>query len=137
VTVLVDTPIWSLAYRRGKRVSHDETILNEWSTLVSRQNAVLIGPVRQEILSGFANTARFEILRATLRAFIDLPLTIDDFELAAGFDNLCRRKGIQGSPTDFLICAVSMRYDATIFTTDDDFTRYSTFIGIRLHHRQT
>jgi hypothetical protein len=94
---------------------------------------VLIGPVRQEVLSGFANAARFELLRATLRAFIDLPLVIEDFEQAADLHNHCRRHGVQGSPTDFLICAVSLRCDAPVLTTGRDFTRYAKLTGIRLH----
>jgi predicted nucleic acid-binding protein len=104
--------------------------------LVRRQEALLIGPVRQEVLCGFSNTTRFEVLRATLRAFIDLPLVIEDYERAAEFYNRCRNQGIQGSSTDFLICAISLRYDAPIFTTDRDFKRYAKLTGVRLHEPQ-
>jgi len=93
----------------------------------------LIGPVRQEVLSGFANTTQFELLRSTLRAFIDLPLVAEDYEHAAELCNRCRQQGVQGSPTDFLICAVSLRYDAPVFTTDRDFKRYAGHTGVRLH----
>ena len=133
MTVLVDTPIWSAAYRRGKYFARDKPVLDEWRTLVRRQEAMLIGPIRQEVLSGFASTTRFELLRATLRAFVDLPLIIEDFEQAADLHNRCRRQGVQGSPTDFLICAVSLRYDAPVFTTDRDFGRYTKYAGVRLH----
>jgi predicted nucleic acid-binding protein len=133
LTVLVDTPIWSTAYRRAKPTAHDERVLDEWRKLVRRQDAMLIGPVRQEVLSGFARTARFELLRTTLRAFVDVPLVIDDFERAADLCNHCRSKGVQGSPTDYLICAVSLRYGAAVFTTDRDFEQDAKHIGIHLH----
>jgi predicted nucleic acid-binding protein len=133
VTILVDTPVWSIAYRRAKRNLHDERVFDEWSTLVRQQEAAIIGPIRQEVLGGFANTARFELLRATLRAFIDLPLVVEDFEQAADLHNRCRRQGVQGSPADFLICAVSLRLDAPIFTTDRDFERYAQLTSVRLH----
>ena len=99
--VLVDTPIWSFAYRRAKRTSREALAFDAWSELVRRQEAVLIGPVRQEVLCGFANTKQFETLRLTLRAFIDLRLVIEDYEHAAEFYDRCRQHGAQGSPTDF------------------------------------
>lgn len=39
-------------------------------------------------------------------------------ERAAEFYNHCRNKGVQGSNTDFLICAVAARFKTPIFTTD-------------------
>jgi hypothetical protein len=56
-----------------------------------------------------------------------------DFERAAEQLTACRIRGIQGSNTDFLICAVSERLDLSIFTTDDDFTHFSEHLPIRLH----
>jgi predicted nucleic acid-binding protein len=84
-------------------------------------------------LSGFSEPRQFVELRATLRAFADVDLTTSDHELAAEFHNLCRRKGVQGSPTDFLICAVAARMHISVFTTDRDFRRYARITGVRLH----
>ena len=132
--VLVDTPIWSFAYRRGKRTQREQQAVGEWVKLVRREQAALIGAVRQEILSGISNSKQFELVRTSLLGFADLAIDTADYEIAARFHNACRHKGIQGSPTDFLICAVSMRYDAPVFTTDRDFSRYAKHLGIRLHH---
>jgi predicted nucleic acid-binding protein len=55
-----------------------------------------------------------------------------DYEAAAKMCNQCRRKGIQGSHIDFLICAVAKRLDVPIFTTDKDFFQYSKVISIKL-----
>ena len=42
-------------------------------------------------------------------------------------------QGIQGSNTDFLICAVAVRHARAIFTTDKDFAGYARALPIRLH----
>lgn len=135
--VLVDTPVWSFAYRRANRSQREQQAVDEWSELVRREQAAVIGPVRQEVLSGIATTQQYELVRTSLRGFEDLAFLTVDYETAADFHNLCRRNGVQGSPVDFLICAVSLRYDAPIFTTDRDFKRYAELTGVRLHEPQT
>jgi PIN domain nuclease of toxin-antitoxin system len=52
---------------------------------------------------------------------------------AAEFSNTCRVHGVQGSPTDFLLCAVAVRHDWEIFTEDSDFQLYGQHIPIALH----
>jgi hypothetical protein len=49
----------------------------------------------------------YERLVLGVAAFPDVPLLMEDYVTAANFFNLCRSKGIQGSSTDFLICAVA------------------------------
>jgi predicted nucleic acid-binding protein len=133
MTVLVDTSVWSFAYRRAKRSPLEEAIVDELIQLIRRERAVLIGAVRQEVLSGIRDATHFERVRLTLRGFGALRIATEEFERAAELHNLCRRKGVQGSSTDFLICAVALRYDAPIFTTDRDFRRYAKLTGVRLH----
>lgn len=55
----------------------------------------------------------------------------DDYVIAAEFSNLCRQKGIQGSPIDFLKCAVAHRLYMSIFTCD--IVGESVFLTIYLH----
>ena len=81
----------------------------------------MIGPIRQELLSGIRTPAQYEALRDKLRAFPDMALGAYDCELAAQFYNVCRSRGIQGSNTDFLICAVAAKRNLSVFTTDRDF----------------
>jgi predicted nucleic acid-binding protein len=50
-----------------------------------------------------------------------MPIDRSDYERAAHVFNACRRKGIQGSNIDFLICAVAHRHAMPIFTLDRDF----------------
>jgi predicted nucleic acid-binding protein len=46
--------------------------------------------------------------------------------------NTCRRNGIQGSNTDFLICAVAHRRSYSILTTDNDFQNFQAHIPVLL-----
>jgi predicted nucleic acid-binding protein len=130
MNVLVDSTIWSLALRRKIAESRESSELTQ---LIRRGEARLIGAVRQEVLSGISSDERFVALRDRLRSFPDLPLTQVHYERAAIYCNLCRTRGIQGSPTDFLLCAASVAYRFSIFTTDKDFGRYADHLPIQLH----
>lgn len=129
--VLVDTCVWSMALRRNNASYGPE--VSELMELVKELRAQLIGPVRQEILSGIKSIDQFTKLRDHLRPFPDLELTTEDFESAAEFYNLCRGKGVQGSNTDFLLCAVAVRHQIPIFTTDADFTFFQQHLPIKLY----
>lgn len=95
----------------------------------------MIGVIRQELLSGVRTDAAVERLRDHLRSFLDEPLETGDFERAAEHFNTCRARGVQGSNTDFLICAVAERRNLPILTTDADFIRFSGVLPIALHGR--
>lgn len=133
--VLVDTPIWSLVLRR--RVT--DLSASEWratemfSGLVRQRQVRLLGPTRQEVLSGIRDESQFLRIRDHLRGFVNVELDASDYEEAAQASNRCRRNGIAGSPVDLLICAVALRYRWQIFTTDHDFERYRAVLDIRLY----
>ncbi len=131
MNVLVDTCIWSLALRRNDPGS--DALLEEFGELLNEARVQIIGPIRQEILSGVRSERQFEQLKGHLAAFADLPLAIEDFEQAARFFNLARSKGIQGSNTDFLICSVAVNHNLSIFTVDKDFDLFRSILPIRLH----
>ncbi|MBM3265308.1 MAG: PIN domain-containing protein [candidate division Zixibacteria bacterium] len=131
--ILVDTPIWSLAFRRGQRQADEESLVDELRELIHESRAVMIGPIRQEILSGIPNAYQFEKVRKHLRAFDDLFIPAESYERAAELFNLCRAKGVQGSQIDFLICAVAQHHGVSIFTSDGDFKNYVNHIRIVLH----
>jgi predicted nucleic acid-binding protein len=133
--VLVDTPIWSMALRRKQdRLSADERRhLWEWGELTRQRRILLVGPVRQEVLSGIRDQEAFDRLRLALRAFPDEALSVEDFEEAARCGNTCRAAGISGSAVDYLICAVALRRTVSIYTTDTDFELYARHLPLRLH----
>jgi predicted nucleic acid-binding protein len=134
MNVLVDTPVWSLAFRRKKEDlnSQENTVLGRFTDLIDEFRVVIIGPIRQELLSGISSKAQYELLMKKLRAFEDLPLTTADYETAAGFYNTCKKRGIQGSAIDFLICAAAYNNRLALFTLDKDFTRLAPHTAIRL-----
>jgi predicted nucleic acid-binding protein len=107
--------------------------VRELTGLIELGQVVMIGPVRQELLSGVREKTKFERLRAHLRFFRDEAMILSDYEAAAEFHNTCQKKGVSGSAIDFLICAVAVRLNTPIFTLDKDFERYGKHLPIRLH----
>jgi len=137
--VLVDTPVWSLALRR-KPERLNEAQLNSTDVLaelVREGRAQMVGPIRQELLSGIREEAQFKKIRDYLRAFPEPSLEAADYEDAANMSNRCRTRGIAGSAVDFLICAVANRRGWSIFTTDRDFQNYAEVIPLRLYSAAT
>lgn len=131
MNVLVDTCVWSSALRA--RAPLPDPHVTELKELINEVRACLIGPIRQEILSGIRSQTQFKSLRERLRPFPDLQTTAEDFERAAELFNLCRSRGIQGANTDFLTCATAERHDIPILTADADFQLYARHIPIKLH----
>ena len=130
--VIVDASVWSLAFRRKET---PETVYRkQLGDLISDGRAILLGSVRQEVLSGIRHAEQFERLQLALRAFPDLALETQDFELAAEYFNLCRANGIQGANTDFLICAAAVRRNYEILTTDRDFVLFAQSLPISLYN---
>jgi predicted nucleic acid-binding protein len=133
--VLVDTPIWSLALRRTSTNlnPHGQRLTTALQELIRDGRAQLVGPVRQELLSGIRQVTSFRKLRDQLRAFDEPRIEVADYEEAAHINNQCRSRGIAGSAIDFLICAAASRRDWQVFTTDHDFTRYASVVPLNLY----
>lgn len=127
--VIVDTDVWSEAFRRKGATSR---FVKELRKLIEESRVQIIGPIRQEILSGIRDEKQFDKLEDRLQAFPDKVLTPDVYVLAAKFFKSCRGNGIQGSNTDFLICACSVSYGYPILTKDKDFQMYRKFIPVEL-----
>ena len=132
--VLVDTPIWSLALRRhGGNLNPNENKLKQTLTELIREGRILmIGPVRQELLSGLREDSQFNRLRDDLRPFKDEAIQTDDYEEAARMSNLCSSRGVASSSVDMLICAIAGRSSSSILTTDLDYLLYSKVLPIQL-----
>lgn len=127
--ILVDTCVWSHALRHKEP---NKEIIAKLTDIINDGRAVLIGPIKQEILSGIQHKKQFIKLKDILSSFEEINLNSSHFEIAAEFSNVCRTKGIQGSTTDFLICAVSHCEEMCIFTIDKDFENYSKYLPIKL-----
>lgn len=98
--------------------------------LIREGRAQIIGPIRQELLTGIRDPERYRKLRDKLRDFQEPALDISSNEQAAHLSNLCRAQGISGSPVDFLVCAIAQQHRWQVFTTDRDFKNYAKIIAV-------
>jgi predicted nucleic acid-binding protein len=134
--VLIDTSVWSQALRRPSAQSSSaaqEVLVSELKELIHDGRIAMLGLVRQELLSGVKTQKQFEALKQILSAFSDEPVRMEDYELAAKNFNQCQQGGVQGSNTDFLICAVSMSRGWPIYSLDRDFEQYQKHLALQLY----
>jgi predicted nucleic acid-binding protein len=124
-----------LALRRFSRNLNllEKTIASELAELIHEGRARVIGLIRQELLCGIKNPAQFARLKEILRSFPDEAIDTFDYEDAAAAGNQCRSRGLAVSVSDMLICAVARSRDWTVFSTDPDFKRYASVLGLNLH----
>lgn len=131
MNVIVDTCAWSQFLRRNRPPA--DPVAEEVARLVRADAVQLLGPIRQELLSGAQPAERFEQLKEYLRFYPNLSLDEQDDETAAGYYNRLRQRGVQGTGTDLLLCAAAVRRGLKILTTDKDFAAYAKHIPIKLH----
>jgi predicted nucleic acid-binding protein len=130
--LLVDTSVWSLALRKKDYSEEEKKVVNKLAKLIRELEIEIIGPIRQEILSGIKEKERFYELKNKIGIFRDLEIKTEDYELAAEYFNECRKHGIQGSHIDYLICAVAVNNKLKIMTLDGDFVQYQKYIPIKI-----
>lgn len=116
-----------------RRIQGNPAAVTELEQLIVEGRAKIIGPIRQELLSGIRDEAQYQKLRRHLRAFTDEPLLVEDYEEAARMSNICRAEGVSGSAIDFLIAASAQRRNWAIFTLDNDFHRYAGHLPLKIH----
>ncbi len=134
--IIVDTSVWSLAFRKKEKTEYELKLINYLSEIIRDLRAVMIGPIRQEILSGIPSESKFMEMQNKLSVFPDWSIRTEDYELAATFYNKCRMNGIQGSHIDYLICAVAFNNNFSILTLDNDFDNYKKYTGILLDKKE-
>jgi hypothetical protein len=124
---LVDSCVWSLALRRRHGVEglskEERKLVGALTDGIRDGLVVMVGPVRQEVLSGIRHVEQFERLREHLAAFRDEPIESEDYVHAAWLDHLCRKEGLQCGPVDMLLCALAERRGWSILTNDDGLLR--------------
>lgn len=94
---------------------------------------MLLGVIRQEVLSGIRKEEDFEALRERLRPFPDLPVGEADHEEGARIFNRCRAKGLSLSTIDLFISAVAIRRGLPVFSLDEDFHRLAGILPLKIH----
>jgi predicted nucleic acid-binding protein len=131
--IIIDTTIWSKVFRRKRIAGEDQSVVDELYKILESEEEVLIGSVRQELLSGISNKDVFNDLKIKLNGFNNYEVQLADHDLAAGYFTICAKNGIQGSQTDYIICAIANRYNFPIYTEDKDFDNYQKYLPISLY----
>jgi len=129
--VLVDTSVWSLAFRRDQppddpRVDHLRRCLVEGSEVV------VTGFILQELLQGVKGPPQRRQLIERFAALALLDPDRGDHAAAAEVRNACRRRGVQLTTIDALIAALCLRHDLTLLTTDADFAHAARIVALRV-----
>lgn len=124
--VLVDTNIWSTFFRRNK--PEDDRLRANLEMLMRENRILLIGPIRQEILTGIKDPSKYLLLKEYLRAYEDQQITTEAYELAAKIANECAKNGIAISSIDATISAFVVLGGHEIYTYDQDFLRYKNVV---------
>jgi predicted nucleic acid-binding protein len=124
--VLIDTNIWSTFFRQNK--PEDQKLRANLEMLMQENRISMIGPIRQEILTGIRDYNKYLILKDYLQAFEDEPVTTEAYEYAAKIANECMKNGVAISAIDAIIVAIIVLNGFEIYTNDHDFIRYKSII---------
>ena len=123
MNLVVDTSVWSLVLRRP-RVDEDDPHVRafRWH-LESGDGHFLTGNILQELLDGLRSTKQLDRLLALLDPYPLLELDRQTYVAAARLRAVCRSKGVNAGPIDFLIAAACCQYGFPLLTADKDFVR--------------
>ena len=137
--ILVDTSVWSLMLGRDPASLNqiESGIVRELKDVVNDGRAQIIGPIREELLSGIKAEQQFDALQQKLGVFDDHVLTTRDYENAARAATLCTRAGVAATSVDVLICAVALDRQWPVFTVDEDFSRFQKVLKFQLYRHLT
>ncbi len=131
MSLLVDTSVWSLAFRRDGHPGAPEVSALR-AALQGAEQVFTTGLVLQEVLQGFVGPKNRDQLVERLSVLAFLQPDKQDHIAAADIRNACRRRGIQIGTIDALLIQLSQRYDMTLLTTDKDFQAASEHVEFRL-----
>ena len=131
MTLLVDTSVWSLAFRHdaAERTPEVAALRN---ALEGGDSVVTTGLVLQELLQGFSGPRDG---RQIVDRFSALPLISPDRQDhvdAAALRNRCRRAGVQVGTIDAILAQLCIRHDLALLTTDNDFVGVAAHSTLRL-----
>lgn len=131
MALLVDTSVWSLAYRRDDPSSAREVVaLRE--ALAGGDRVVTTGIIFLELLRGFVPERAQQTIRQDFGTLDVVEPAWTDYEQAAELGNTCRRAGVQLGSIDALIAQLAIAHDLALLTTDQDFTHAARHIPLRV-----
>ena len=131
MSLLVDTSVWSLAFRRDAVAATPEvsTLRN---ALDGADQVFTTGLVLQELLQGFAGPKSHRQLIDRFGALGFLQPDREDHIEAAEVRNTCRRHGVQIGTIDAVLLQLCLRHDLVLLSSDDDFRSAAKHVQFRL-----
>ncbi len=131
MALLVDTSVWSLAYRRDvpPDVPEVEALRR---ALTGGDSVVTTGMILLELLRGFAPPKAQRTIKAAFDVLEFIEPDRDDYLGAAAVGHACRSSGVQLSSVDALIARLAMVGDHTVLTTDRDFHLAAEHVDLRV-----
>jgi predicted nucleic acid-binding protein len=135
VSLLVDTSVWSLAFRRDTDVVTKEVKALQHA-LDAADQVFTTGLVLQELLQGFSGPKARSQLIERFAALGFLQPDREDHIEAAEVRNACRRHGVQIGTIDALLIQLCLRHDLILLSSDKDFRSAAKHVKFSLWSAQ-
>ena len=120
MTLLVDTSVWSLAFRRDVVAATPE-LSTLRHALDGADQVFTTGLVLQELLQGFAGPKARSQLIERFAALGFLQPDREDHIEAAELRNRCRRHGVQIGTIDAVLIQLCIKHDLVLLSADHEF----------------
>lgn len=131
MSLLVDTSVWSLAFRRDGAPSAPEVFALQHALLGAEQ-VFITKLVLQELLQGFNGPrAKGEGL-ARMAALACVQPDREAHVQAAALRNNCRRHGVPLGTIDALLIQLCRRHELTLLSAHQDFAAAARWVDFRL-----
>lgn len=131
MSLLVDTSVWSLAFRRDAAIELAE-VKTLQHALDGADQVFTTGLVLQELLQGFAGPKARSQLVERFSALAFLQPDREDHIEAAEIRNSCRRNGVQIGTIDAILIQLCVRHDLVLLSSDNDFRSAVKHVKFRL-----
>ncbi len=131
MTILVDTSVWSLLFRKNgpAQLPEVEALIR---FLGGEAQVAITGIIAQELFYGLASSKASVTIAQTFGSLLYFSPTLDDHIAAAKLQRTLRNAGVQVSSEDALIIQLAIAYDLTLLTTDRDFVHAAQHAPLRL-----
>jgi predicted nucleic acid-binding protein len=130
VSLLADTSVWSLAFRRDAQASAQAVEVLR-TALEGADQVFTTGLVLQELLQGFSGPKVRSQLIERFAALAFLQPDRNDHIKAAEVRNTCRRNGVPIGTIDAVLIQLCLRHDLVLLSTDNDFRSASKHVKLR------
>jgi len=132
--IVVDTSVWSLAFRRRARPGDEPKVVSLLRRMIKDDQPLAVpGIVFQELLTGVRDPTQVKKLQSILDGFPLLLATREHHIEAAKISTACRKGGVAAATVDCLIAAHCVFSNSPLLTTDDDFKRIARHAPLKLY----